>query len=222
STVIECQRAGLRNSAFEYASTLMRQEYRGQIDKKYRRNIEAIVRRPNRDEEPEPTSRSPISGVDVPITQLECPTTKDAIPMCVVTGRHMVKEDWCICPRSRMPALLSHYESYLQYEQENSVPQGRRESKHSGDEKDDAAGSSGDTKEASAAAGSVLRGPGDSRGYVGFVGKDPVTEQVVRSGELTKATPAEVAECLKQYNEVDGEDDNRPKEGGIGKGDAAG
>lgn len=25
STVIECQRAGLRNSAFEYASTLMRQ-----------------------------------------------------------------------------------------------------------------------------------------------------------------------------------------------------
>lgn len=52
------------------------QEYRGQIDKKYRRNIEAIVRRPNRDEEPEPTSRSPISGVDMPITQLECPTSK--------------------------------------------------------------------------------------------------------------------------------------------------
>lgn len=59
-------------------------------------------------------------------------------------------------------------------------------------------------------------------GYVGFVGKDPVTDQIVRSGELTKATPAEVAECLKQYNEVDGEDDTRPKDGGIGKGDAAG
>lgn len=37
--------------------------------------------------------------------------------MCVVTGQHMVKEDWCLCPRSRMPALLSHYESHLQYEQ---------------------------------------------------------------------------------------------------------
>ena len=37
--------------------------------------------------------------------------------MCVVTGRHMVKEDWCICPRSRMPTLLSHYDSYLQFEQ---------------------------------------------------------------------------------------------------------
>jgi WD repeat-containing protein 19 len=31
STVIECQRAGLRNSAFEYATMLMRQEYRGQV-----------------------------------------------------------------------------------------------------------------------------------------------------------------------------------------------
>ena len=45
---------------------------------------------------------------------------KDAIPMCVVTGQHMVKEDWCLCPRSRMPALMSHYESYLQHEQVGS------------------------------------------------------------------------------------------------------
>lgn len=52
------------------------QEYRGQIDKKYRRNIEAIVRRPNRDEEPEPMSKCPISGAEVPITLLECPSTK--------------------------------------------------------------------------------------------------------------------------------------------------
>lgn len=37
--------------------------------------------------------------------------------MCVVTGQHMVKEDWCLCPRSRMPALLSQYESYLEHEQ---------------------------------------------------------------------------------------------------------
>ncbi|CAM9896506.1 unnamed protein product, partial [Hapterophycus canaliculatus] len=92
-------------------------EYRGQIDKKFRRNIEAIVRRPNRDEEPEPTSKCPISGVEVPITHLECPSTKDALPMCVVTGQHMMREDWCLCPRSRMPALLSHYEVYLQHEQ---------------------------------------------------------------------------------------------------------
>lgn len=34
------------------------------------------MRRPNRDEEPEPTSKNPINGNEVPITQLECPSTK--------------------------------------------------------------------------------------------------------------------------------------------------
>lgn len=61
---------------FRLWSTPDLKEYRGQIDKKYRRNIEAIVRRPNRDEEPEPTSKCPISAAEVPITQLECPSTK--------------------------------------------------------------------------------------------------------------------------------------------------
>ncbi len=31
STVIECQRAGMKRTAFEYASMLMRPEYRGQV-----------------------------------------------------------------------------------------------------------------------------------------------------------------------------------------------
>merc|ERR1711988_1897064 len=52
----------------------------------------------------------------IPITQLECPTTKDAIPMCIVSGRHMEAEDWCICPNSNMPALLSQYIEYLESE----------------------------------------------------------------------------------------------------------
>jgi WD repeat-containing protein 19 len=80
--------------------------YYWQLDKKYRRNIEVIVRRPNREEEPEPLTNCPISGQPLPITALECPTTKDALPMCVVTGRHMERGDWCVCPVSRMPALL--------------------------------------------------------------------------------------------------------------------
>ena len=44
STVIECQRAGLKRSAFEYASMLMRNEYRSQIEPKFKRKIEALVR----------------------------------------------------------------------------------------------------------------------------------------------------------------------------------
>ncbi len=44
STVIECMRAGLKRSAFEYAAVLVRPEYRNQIDQAYKRKIEAIVR----------------------------------------------------------------------------------------------------------------------------------------------------------------------------------
>ncbi|KAL7025046.1 hypothetical protein ACKWTF_013313 [Chironomus riparius] len=45
STVIECQRSGMKKSAFNYAVMLMRSEYRDQIDPKYAKKIESIVRK---------------------------------------------------------------------------------------------------------------------------------------------------------------------------------
>lgn len=54
---------------------------------------------------------------------------------------------------------------------------------------------------------------GASGGYlIGYSGADPVSGQPVRSSELVKATPAEVAEYLKRYNELDG-DENKEKDG---------
>lgn len=50
-------------------------------------------------------------------------------------------------------------------------------------------------------------------GLTGYVGADPVTGQPVRSGELAKATPTDVMEYLKQYNELDGEENEKDKEG---------
>lgn len=44
SCVIECQRAGLKRSAHDVASTLMRKEYRDQIAPAHKRKIESIVR----------------------------------------------------------------------------------------------------------------------------------------------------------------------------------
>ena len=44
STVVECYRAGLKGSAFTYAVTLMRPEYRPKLDPKYAKKIELIVR----------------------------------------------------------------------------------------------------------------------------------------------------------------------------------
>jgi WD repeat-containing protein 19 len=84
STVIECTKAGLKASALEYAMQLMRPEYRQHVDPKFKRKIEGLVRRPkdpNPEEEFSPLSPCPISSQLIPITSLECPTTKDAIPM---------------------------------------------------------------------------------------------------------------------------------------------
>lgn len=44
STVIECQKAGLKSSAFSYAAMLLRPEYKNNLDLKYKKKIESIVR----------------------------------------------------------------------------------------------------------------------------------------------------------------------------------
>ena len=47
------------------------------------------------DEAPEDLSLCPVSQQMIPLTQLECPTTRDALPMCVITGR-CITYDMCI------------------------------------------------------------------------------------------------------------------------------
>lgn len=44
SAVIECQRAGLKKSAFSFASMLMRPDYRNDVDPKFRKKFESLVR----------------------------------------------------------------------------------------------------------------------------------------------------------------------------------
>jgi WD repeat-containing protein 19 len=77
STVIECYRSGLKKSAFEYAGLLMRPEYRNNIDVKFKRKIETIVRffaiknrRPEIEELVEDESPCPFCDTPVPDTNL--------------------------------------------------------------------------------------------------------------------------------------------------------
>jgi len=44
TTVVECQKSGMNSSAFNFALVLMRPEYRDNIDPKYKKKIEALVR----------------------------------------------------------------------------------------------------------------------------------------------------------------------------------
>ncbi|XP_068799240.1 WD repeat-containing protein 19 isoform X4 [Struthio camelus] len=116
SAVIECHRAGLKNSAFSFAAMLMRPEYRNKIDLKYKKKIEAMVRRPDTSEVEEPTTSCPYCAFLLPECELLCPGCKNNLPYCIATGRHMVRDDWTVCPHCDFPALYSEFKTMLQTE----------------------------------------------------------------------------------------------------------
>ncbi|CAL1537974.1 unnamed protein product [Lymnaea stagnalis] len=117
STVIECHRAGLKNSSFSYAAMLMRPEYRNDIDLKYKRKIEMIVRKPDKSEEEEPITPCPFCGFQIPETELLCPDCKNTIPYCIITGRHVLRDDFCACPNCDFPAIYTEYLKMLETEE---------------------------------------------------------------------------------------------------------
>jgi len=166
---------------------LMRPEYRQQLHPNYKKKIEAIVRRPKRDEEQEEMSPCPISNIPIPITQLECPTTKDALPFCVITGRHMVAADWCFCPQSRMPALYSKYLDYLEAEDNEKT-----------------------ATEVMTPAEQTAK---EQAGAGVFVGLDPVCGKTVFSNQIKKATADEVTQYITLYNMV--EEKKKKKTNGV-------
>ncbi|XP_046394611.1 WD repeat-containing protein 19 [Ischnura elegans] len=130
STVIECHRAGLRSSAFKYAAVLVKPEYRSQIDPKYQKKIEGLVRKPsflrqNRGDGdgteisgdvPEPLSPCPFCSFQLPETELNCLQCKALIPFCIATGRHIVKDDFTVCPHCEFPGLYSELIEILKEE----------------------------------------------------------------------------------------------------------
>uniref|UniRef100_A0A8C2YFK5 WD repeat-containing protein 19 n=1 Tax=Coturnix japonica TaxID=93934 RepID=A0A8C2YFK5_COTJA len=116
STVIECHRAGLKNSAFTFAAVLMRPENRNKIDLKYKKKIEAMVRHPDKAEAEEPTTACPYCAFQLPECELLCPRCKNNLPYCIATGRHMVQDDWTVCPHCDFPALYSEFKNMLQVE----------------------------------------------------------------------------------------------------------
>jgi WD repeat-containing protein 19 len=94
STVIQCQRAGLRRTALEHACTLMRPEYRSEVPDKYRKKIELMVRKPDRgDEPPEGLSPCPYCSLPGPECQLQCVSCQSIIPFDIATGACV----WCAC-----------------------------------------------------------------------------------------------------------------------------
>jgi len=225
STVIECQRAGLKASSYEYAAILMRPEYRPSIDPNLKRKIEAIVRRryAQGEELAELTLTCPVSGQSIPATQLECPTTRDALPMCVVTGKHMVLEDWCFCPVSKFPALYSEYVRYIEQELQlavasdggaalltNSASAAAAAASSSsnsptqkGVEGGDASNNAGPISPLNANAHPSSHSPMNTQNLGRTLSvPDPVMGKSVSLNDLVLATPEEATRYIQRYNNV--------------------
>uniref|UniRef100_A0A0X3PB08 WD repeat-containing protein 19 n=1 Tax=Schistocephalus solidus TaxID=70667 RepID=A0A0X3PB08_SCHSO len=92
STVIECQRVGLKTASFTYASMLLRPEYREKIDQKYRRKFEGIVRRPEKQTPEEleilrSSSPCPFCSADLGEYDLNCASCRNNVSYCALTVR---------------------------------------------------------------------------------------------------------------------------------------
>ena len=127
NAVIECQKAGMNNTAFNFALTLMKPEYRDQIDPKYKKKFEALVRKPEKSEVEEEFSPCPHCHQRVPDYDLLCSSCQLALPYCIVTvrrsngifsiedetsvlqGAHIVREDLCVCPACQFPAIYNEF-----------------------------------------------------------------------------------------------------------------
>ncbi|RNF04083.1 WD repeat-containing protein 19 isoform X2 [Trypanosoma rangeli] len=121
STALQCVKSGFKKSAFDNACIIIQNEkYRTELDEKTRKKIEGIVRRRGKEEmedPPEKTSPCPFCDAQVPETELDCGACKNTLPFCIVTGKHMVKDNYSECPICHFPALYSSFIALLRSSQ---------------------------------------------------------------------------------------------------------
>ncbi|VDO38961.1 unnamed protein product [Haemonchus placei] len=110
SAVVVCSKAGLKSAAHRAAVQLMQPEFRQKIDAKYKKKIEAFVRRADKTDDSEETRPPcPHCAYPVPETELACDNCKSTIPYCIITGRHIVDSDFAQCPSCEFPGYYSEF-----------------------------------------------------------------------------------------------------------------
>lgn len=124
STIVECQKAGFKSSSYQCAELLWsNKELKMQLENsKFKKNVQSIIRRPNSEVEEQERSLCPITGSCISCMDLECPTSrsKELLPMCIASGKHVVLDDFCTCPISGFAAIYSEYATLLREFSETS------------------------------------------------------------------------------------------------------
>ena len=113
STILQCIKVGFKSSAYEYACIVIQNDkYKAEMNEKHRKKVESLVRKRGKEEMGDPMEHNtpcPICEAPVPETVLDCGSCKNTLPMCVVTGKHMVLEEWSGCPTCKFPALFGPF-----------------------------------------------------------------------------------------------------------------
>jgi len=158
-----------------------------------------------------------------PVTSLECPTTKDVLPMCVVSGNHVVAEDFCLCPRPGFPARFSEYLKYIEDENKNAPPAIAAGNANSGSST--AAPNNGASVAVAVGGAVVVAAPGAvgaggaaataeaQSGSGGGGAMDPVTGAPISVRELAILTPDDARAYIAAYNLPEDKDGEAKKQG---------
>ncbi|CAD8104509.1 unnamed protein product [Paramecium primaurelia] len=114
--VIEATKANFKSLAYQWAITLMKQEYRSQINEKFKTKIENIARKPIKEEIPDKKTPCPFCGEFVSEFCLDCPKCSNNIPFCIASAKHIVAEQCCLCPECKFPANIQYFRRILEIE----------------------------------------------------------------------------------------------------------
>uniref|UniRef100_A0A0N5CG41 TPR_REGION domain-containing protein n=1 Tax=Strongyloides papillosus TaxID=174720 RepID=A0A0N5CG41_STREA len=112
STVVVCAQAMLFETAYNAAVELMKPENRKFIDDKYKKKIEQVARKrenASKGDVDEKYSNCPFCDEPVKEYSLTCFSCKQTLPFCIITGRHIVKDDLAICKNCTFPAFASEF-----------------------------------------------------------------------------------------------------------------
>lgn len=94
----------------------MRPEYRSQIDPKYAKKIEAIVRRAPKSDEPSSAASSlpcPVCQAELAVMETLCSQCRTTLPVCIATGEHVAADGLAACPECDFPCRRSAMETLL-------------------------------------------------------------------------------------------------------------
>ncbi|CAG9464857.1 unnamed protein product [Pedinophyceae sp. YPF-701] len=132
SVVVECQRAGLKQTAFEYAAVLLRSEHRSQIAPQYKRKIEGILRKPDKTAEEAAEELVPCAycGTPGPEMELDCLHCRAYIPFCIASGKRVLLDDWGECPHCRLPCRVREMRQVVSATHECPMCAGKLEINH--------------------------------------------------------------------------------------------